>query len=72
MEERGSTGLGVAAFTCKLNKGSFKSCTSPYKAKVKPGKGKGKKHTISIVASDAAGNNSTPAIVKTKVVRKGP
>jgi DNA-binding beta-propeller fold protein YncE len=60
-----------ATFTCKLDKGSFKPCSSPYKAKVKSGKGKGKKHTILIVASDAAGNDSNPATVTTKVVRKG-
>lgn len=59
-----------AAFTCKVNRGAFAACSSPFSARVKSGKGKGVKHTISIVATDAAGNSSAPAAITTKVIRK--
>ena len=59
-----------ATFTCKIDKKKYKACTSPasFKAKSKPGKGK--KHTIYVVAKDAAGNSSKPATAKFKVIRK--
>jgi hypothetical protein len=40
-------------FTCKVNKAKAKSCKSPFKAKLKKGK-----NTITIVATDKAGNKS--------------
>lgn len=59
-----------AAFTCKLNKGAAKACSSPFKAKVKAKRGKGKKHVIVVVARDATGNVSPPATVTFRAVRK--
>ena len=58
-------------FKCKLDKADYKSCTSPYTVKAKSKGGKGKKHTISVQATDAAGNVGKPAVVKFKVIRKG-
>lgn len=40
-------------FTCKVNKAKAKSCESPYKAKLKKGS-----NTITIIATDKAGNRS--------------
>jgi DNA-binding beta-propeller fold protein YncE len=60
-----------ATFKCKLDKKDFKPCTSPYKAKLKAGKHHAKRHTIRIVATDAAGNASDAKKVKVKVKRKG-
>jgi hypothetical protein len=40
-------------FMCKLDKGKFKKCKSPYRAKVKRGK-----HKLKMYAIDAAGNKS--------------
>ncbi len=63
--EAGST------FTCKLDKGKARKCTSPYSLKVsKPGK-----HTLKVTATDAAGNaDPSPAsrtfTVKAKKKRK--
>ncbi|MGH2906764.1 MAG: hypothetical protein ACRDKI_08335 [Solirubrobacterales bacterium] len=54
----------AATYKCKLDKGKFKSCSSPYTAKVKPGK-----HKLTIVATDAAGNASPPMAVRWKVAR---
>jgi predicted outer membrane repeat protein len=63
--EAGST------FQCKLDKGKFKTCRSPFKPKASSKFGKGKKHTIQIRAIDAAGNvDPTPAKVKFTVIRK--
>lgn len=43
-----------SSFMCKLDKGKFKKCESPYKRTVKPGK-----HKLKIYAIDAAGNVSS-------------
>lgn len=43
----------AATFLCKLDKGKFKACKSPYKKTVKTGK-----HKLQIKATDAAGNVS--------------
>ena len=60
-----------ASFECRLDKAAFKPCTSPYSAKAKSKAGKGKKHTISVRAIDAAGNvEAKPATVKFTVVKK--
>jgi hypothetical protein len=49
----------TATFQCKLDKGKFKSCKSPYKKTVKAGK-----HKLQIKATDAAGNVSAVKSVK--------
>jgi DNA-binding beta-propeller fold protein YncE len=59
-----------ATFTCRLDKKDFKPCSSPYKAKLKAGRHKAKKHKIKIVATDAAGNASEATTVKVNVKRK--
>ena len=48
-----------ATFACKLDRGQYKSCTSPYKVKhLDPGR-----HKLRVVATDAAGNNDlSPAV----------
>jgi hypothetical protein len=54
-------------FECKLDKGQFKSCDSPFKKKVDLGK-----HRFKVRAIDAAGNvDRTPASYKWKVEKKG-
>ncbi|HEV7769956.1 MAG TPA: hypothetical protein VGO66_04760 [Solirubrobacterales bacterium] len=46
-----------SSFKCKLDKGAFKPCVSPFKKKVGIGK-----HTFKVVATDTAGNtDTTPA-----------
>ena len=59
-----------AAFTCKLDKGKAKKCTSPFAVQASAKPGKGKKHTIRIVATDQAGNTSPPKAVTFTAVRK--
>ena len=59
-----------ATFRCKLDRGEYKPCTSPYRVKAKAGAGKGKKHKISVRAADEAGNIGKPAVIKFKVLRK--
>jgi hypothetical protein len=57
-DEEGST------FECKLDRKQWKSCASPRKYKVRPGK-----HKFRVQATDAAGNTDpTPAKVKFRVV----
>ena len=54
-----------SSFKCKLDKGSFKSCHSPFKAKVDTGK-----HKFRVFAIDQAGNqDATPAKAKFKRVK---
>lgn len=60
-----------AKFKCKLDKAAYKACTSPYSVKAKSKGGKGKKHTISIKATDRAGNVGKAAVVEFKVIRTG-
>ena len=62
--EKGST------FECKLDKGRFKKCKSPLKVKARSKAGKGKKHTIYVRATDAAGNvEKKPAKAGFRVIR---
>lgn len=60
-----------ADIACKLDKANYKSCSSPFSVKAKSKGGKGKKHTISITATDHAGNVGEPTVVKFTVIRKG-
>lgn len=54
-----------ATFECKLDRGKFKTCGSPAKFKVKPGK-----HKFSVRALDSRGNaDATPAKLKWKVLK---
>ena len=58
--ESGST------FKCKLDKGAWRSCTSPKKLQVKVGK-----HVFKVRAKDAAGNtDATPAVYRFKRVAR--
>lgn len=51
-----------SSFSCKLDKGGFKSCHSPFKAKVDLGR-----HKFKVFATDGAGNaDTTPAKAKFK------
>jgi hypothetical protein len=59
-----------ATFECQLDKAAFASCASPFSVSAKAKKRKGAKHTISIRATDAAGNVGAPATAAFKVVRK--
>jgi hypothetical protein len=55
-----------SSFECFLDGESLGACASPKRIKVRPGK-----HTFSVTATDAAGNeDATPAQRKFKVVRK--
>jgi hypothetical protein len=55
-----------ATFTCSVDGGRAKPCTSPFKVKLKIGK-----HHVSVTATDAAGNvDPTPALATVKVKRK--
>ncbi len=60
-----------ATFTCQVDRKAAKPCTSPFTAKLKAARGKGKKHKITILATDASGSSSAPLTVKIKVIRKG-
>jgi hypothetical protein len=64
--EFGSTEPG-STFTCTIDEGSAKACTSPFSAKTKkPGK-----HTLTVIATDAAGNaDLTPATADFTVKKK--
>ena len=55
-----------SSFECKLDGGSFKSCSSPQTYRLKKGT-----HTVEVRATDAAGNrDETAALAKVKVKRK--
>jgi DNA-binding beta-propeller fold protein YncE len=55
-----------STFECKLDDGSFESCSSPKAYKVKPGK-----HSFAVRAKDSAGNvDPTPATKDWKVKKK--
>ena len=46
-----------SSFECQLDRGGLKSCSSPFKRKVKAGrKHKGRRHTFQVRATDPAGN----------------
>ena len=62
----GSSELG-STFTCAIDKGPASSCTSPFAVKVK----KAGKHTLTVIATDAAGNaDPTPATTDFTVKKK--
>lgn len=56
------TASETSTFLCKLDKGSFKACKSPYKKTVKLGK-----HKLQIKATDTAGNVSLTKTVQWEV-----
>lgn len=58
-----------ASFTCRLDGGKYRPCTSPWVVKARSKGGKGSRHTISIRAADSAGNVSDPAAVSFRVRR---
>jgi hypothetical protein len=59
------TSVPGATFTCRLDKKPAKACTSPFKAKLKPGK-----HKVLITATSPAGAvEAEPAKVKFKILR---
>jgi hypothetical protein len=59
-----------AKFRCRLDKADYRPCSSPYEVKAKSKRGKGRKHTISIQATDTAGNAGKAATVEFTVIRK--
>jgi hypothetical protein len=55
-----------ATFTCSIDGGRAKPCTSPFKLRLRLGK-----HHLAVTATDAAGNlDPTPAIVTIKVKKR--
>ena len=60
-----SSSVSGANFQCKLDKGSFKPCTSPKSYKVKLGK-----HTFKVKAVTAGGTDPSPATFSFKVKKK--
>jgi hypothetical protein len=58
-----------SSFECKVDKGKFKHCKSPLKAKLASKPGRGKRHTIKVRATKA-GVTGKAAKVKVRVVRK--
>jgi 6-phosphogluconolactonase (cycloisomerase 2 family) len=66
-----SSEAGVT-FECRLDEADFEPCSSPFSVKAKSKGGKGKKHTISVRATDEVGNvESAPATAKFTVIKKG-
>ena len=61
-----------ATFRCRLDDRPYKACDSPFTTSAKAGSGKGRKHSISIRATDALGNASAPSQVKFRVRRAPP
>jgi hypothetical protein len=55
----------AATFTCSRDDKPPNACTSPFTGKVKKGK-----HEVEVIATDAAGNKSNPAVASWKVKRK--
>ena len=55
----------------QARQGRLQTLYLPLQLKAKSKGGKGKQHTISIKATDGAGNVGKPATVKFKVIRKG-
>jgi hypothetical protein len=61
-----------ATFQCKLDNGKFERCTSPFKAKMSSAPGNGERHTITVKATNPAGDVTGPAsTLKFRVIRKG-
>lgn len=59
-----------ASFTCALDGAAPQPCSSPFQAKAKSKPKKGRKHTFTILATDAAGNvEASPATVSFTLVR---
>jgi hypothetical protein len=60
-----------AKFRCRLDRAGYRPCSSPYEVKAKSKGGKGRKHTISVLATDKAGNVGEAAIFRFRVIRIG-
>lgn len=59
-----------ASFECRLDKAAYEPCASPYEVKAKSRPHPGKEHTISVRATDPAGNVGESAAVKFTIIRK--
>ena len=59
----------AGTFECRLDRRKPEPCSSAYKTRAKAKRGSGKKHRISIVATDQAGNVGEPVTARFKVVR---
>ena len=61
----------TALLTCAVDKKPAAPCGPKAKFKVKAKPGKGKKHTVTVSATDPAGNTDpTPAVVKFRAIRR--
>jgi Ca2+-binding RTX toxin-like protein len=55
-----------SSFECKLDRGPYRRCRSPFRARLAPGR-----HVFRVFATDAAGNRDrTPAILRLRVVAR--
>jgi hypothetical protein len=59
-----------ASFVCRFDDAEFEPCDSPYRVKARSGSGKGKKHSIAVRATDAAGNGGKRVVTEFRVIRK--
>jgi len=60
-----------ATFECRLDGAGFEPCSSPFSTTARSKPRKGRKHTIEVRATDAAGNvEADSASVGFRVVRK--
>jgi len=58
-----------ATFGCELDSAGYRPCRSPYSVIAKSKGGRGMAHTISIKATDKAGNTGKAATVRFRVIR---
>ncbi len=57
-------------YRCKLGKKKFAPCESPWHLKVKSKPGKGKRYSLSVIATDAAGNVSSALTARFRLIRR--
>jgi hypothetical protein len=60
-----------STFKCRLDRAAFELCTSPYSVRAKSRPGEGREHTISVRATDQAGNVGGTTAVEFTAIRRG-
>lgn len=69
LQTRRATPHGALLYECRVDRGDWEVCASPFKARLSSARRRGKAHVIRVRATDEAGNVSRPARWRGRIKR---